>query len=746
MRVLTIFVIAMTFLAITTPGKAQIAFYDAQFYAQYVPRDIDDVLTWANEKSAAEKDAANEHINVLEERIDKLEGNKKGENDTISINEEIKQHQATIQEYKFKRYPSPLLSTEITALEQLKAFLTDPFSDTIDIAKMSPARNAILKYNASDPATNKEQPEMNGFGAGAIAALSALPGLISGNGGIAPDLQSKILDGLATYFAEEFKKGRMIAFQQGFKKTFGQIGEFQVLFPETYDHLSKSDPLKFPEMGDDLKKNIARDFLNLPDHLIEHIEKNTNDMINDSKLRVLNAANCSTIKNSKPYPYLKFGVDVSARLVNRMPLQDLFPYLDKKYHQKGNPFAENPGSGNEANVAIGDICRISNLLQGAMRYKPEENEDPGHRIWISLEDMAQIETDRKRELFVGLIYQRDRQLFDKWAKKWLKDPAATIADISKKLKEKILDRITNLQTVLSQMQEIAKASEEKSVDFVRLMDQVLTLIETVDESFELELFADKKAVKLMRIAVRITQSFVDEDFDDLTENTLEVLTVLLEAANITDDSADFVKVINGLMKYSEFMESVVNAEDNEDMAELIRKHAAEPSSFILKRNLPFTLSVTGHPGIYAGGETSRGSEKGGFTAGITAPIGIEATFGLLNKSSQTPMYENESKGSIGIYGQVFDIGAIMNFRSGDDSLNALPDTIAFKQVFSPGVSLNYGFPNSGVTLGVGYQYTPELRKINAETGNELRHSTNRFFIRMSWDLPLINIHKSDRVK
>lgn len=730
--------------------QAQIAHYDAQLLALYEEKDIQEILNWVS-PSLSQSDIYQKTSTIIsnqkliESELDNW-ANAKDEAAKNSIVKAISAYTIKIKtlQNEIDAQGNHLPDAEVIALKNVKEFLNDPFSQTLPPLDLAGFRSAIQKHQEYEQKKNNGDEngldKQLGFIGGGLTALPALAGslipLISGSGKVSPDLQSKILDGLATYFAEEFKKGRMIAFQQVFEKTFGQVGEFQVLFPETYQALKQSDPLKFPEMGDDLKKVFARDFLNLLDNLMAHIDENTSDVIDKAPLRILNQASCQLIKKSTPYPYLKFGADISSRLINRMPLYDLFPYLDEKYYKEDGVHNSAPKDAAQATELLGDLSRIANLLQAAIRYQPKEEEE-NQRIWIPLEDLADLNTDREMELFIALIYQQDRHVFNKW----LGNPGTAPAAIKAYIK-KGKDLVRNLLPILSELQEMAESSEKESVDFARSLDLVLEFLIKEDQSLGTNLF-DAQTLHLIQTAVRTYQSFVSEDFDNITENTLEILTILLAQANVKDTNEDFIKVLNSLIKYSEFMESVVEAENNQDMSELIRRHAAEPSSFVLKRNHPFTLSVTGHPGIYLGGETKRDTVSGGFSAGITAPLGLEATFGLTKKRSETPLYDNESKGSIGIYAQVLDIGAIMNFRTGD-STSALPDTITFKQVFSPGLSLNYGFPNSGVSLGLGWQMSPELRKVNPEKGSELRAPTNRFFVRLSWDLPLLNIAKRER--
>ena len=219
-----------------------------------------------------------------------------------------------------------------------------------------------------------------------------------------------------------------------------------------------------------------------------------------------------------------------------------------------------------------------------------------------------------------------------------------------------------------------------------------------------------------------------KDYNNTIYYTIGILNELLATNN------SYLEVINTIENYGSFMTNVINSKNSDEVKEIIKKHAAPPTSFILKREYQRTLSITGQPGYFISTEKLDGSkQKFGFVSGITLPIGFEATF--------KTKHGKENSGSIGIFAQVIDLGAVLNFRV-SDSTSTLPDKIEFAQIFSPGGSITYGFKNSPLTIGLGYQYTPQLRKITLDNGNEIYPNGHRIFLRMAWDIPFINIVKS----
>jgi hypothetical protein len=80
----------------------------------------------------------------------------------------------------------------------------------------------------------------------------------------------------------------------------------------------------------------------------------------------------------------------------------------------------------------------------------------------------------------------------------------------------------------------------------------------------------------------------------------------------------------------------------------------------------------------------------------------------------------------GLFVQVFDIAAVVNYRlSSDSSSSSLPQKILLSKVFSPGITYNLGIKNCPFDIGIGAKYTPELRKI----GSDLQANSVRLFIR-----------------
>ena len=227
-------------------------------------------------------------------------------------------------------------------------------------------------------------------------------------------------------------------------------------------------------------------------------------------------------------------------------------------------------------------------------------------------------------------------------------------------------------------------------------------------------------------------------------------------------------LIHRIDYWSGFTSGVVSATSSSEVNDVIRKFASPPSSFIDKRTNPFTITVSGMPGLFVGREKLDPNSRlsvpqnttvvqgqtgtpattpavntsltadGGFktTIGLSLPIGFDFSLRLGHRQD-----ESQSSWSLGLFAQLIDLGAMLNYRLNTQA-NSLPDAVTLRSLVSPGLTLNAGLPNSPVTIGFGYQYTPALRHISKEahgesTGDLL--NAHRWQLRLAYDIPIFRI-------
>ncbi|MBR10825.1 MAG: hypothetical protein CMP48_24500 [Rickettsiales bacterium] len=236
------------------------------------------------------------------------------------------------------------------------------------------------------------------------------------------------------------------------------------------------------------------------------------------------------------------------------------------------------------------------------------------------------------------------------------------------------------------------------------------------------------------------------------------LIVLNEELKELEGFKHYQNTINLIRKFMPFVIALSDTDDPEAMKKVIKEHVAPANSFAKKRVSPFFATITAHPGLFLSYETLKLNDESAMTVGMTGPIGLEIGKRLNCKKCSPPgtptkfvnknnKLKKVSGHSISLYGQLVDIGAILNYRISDDSAEDLPSEVSFKQIWSPGVSLNWGIRNTPLTLGIGWQSVPELREIKIDNDDNPTNvgdisQASRYFLRLSWDIPLVNIYTS----
>lgn len=640
---------------------------------------------------------------------------------------------------KFAELEKPafnLSKQEIESVKNYKLFIENPFNDTISQLNINLLSSAISKYNKHIEFQRQAVLLVNTSeyldSSGIISALSLVPNILGGNFSLSQEQQTNIIDGLSKYYAEEFRKAQLLTYMQTMEKTIGKVGELQILFPQTYSKLKSTDPSRFPEFGNEYKSIFNEDLKMIITNLINHIDNqtDTNKIIEDSKLKWLNSKNVSTIKSNEFYDCFKITADASSKLINNYHPVDLFNYIDNTYYDS-NILTKNK-------LEKSDYIKLTfhgiNLIQRNILDTTKTNTSQFANVWLSLQDLKRMNTKDEWLFFSGLVYQQDGEFFDKYI---FTATGKNVSDITDENIKTFKARINLILASLVEIQNFRNNLNEESLkeNFSEYMKLILKSLESASnfstESFQIAPHDLKKYLEISDYTIKIYDNARKKDYSNTIYYAAEILNQLL-GSNPT-----YNEVLTSIDQYGSFMIDVINSKDSDEVKELIKKHAAPPTSFVLKRQYNRTFSITGQPGYFVSIEKLKGqNQEYKFVSGITLPIGFEFT----QKIKWGKDNVVKERGSIGIFAQIIDLGAVLNFRVGD-STSTLPDQINFGQIFSPGGSINYGFKNSPVTLGLGYQYSPQLRQIT-DNGNDLFPNGHRIFFRLAWDIPLVNIARS----
>lgn len=193
-----------------------------------------------------------------------------------------------------------------------------------------------------------------------------------------------------------------------------------------------------------------------------------------------------------------------------------------------------------------------------------------------------------------------------------------------------------------------------------------------------------------------------------------------------------------LFKLVHFVNDMASSENSEDVEKAIEAFALPSGSFAIKRTAKFNAAINSYPGVLLGSQLTRRDYDqkkwvGNPTSSLSVPVGLSMSWG------------SERMGSLGLYVPIIDVGAITRLHLDDDTSTLVLPDINFKNIVSPGFYIVYGIPRSPLSITHGFQFGPDLRKIDAD-GNTQRFESWRVGLGLTLDIPLLNLYTRPRFK
>lgn len=276
-----------------------------------------------------------------------------------------------------------------------------------------------------------------------------------------------------------------------------------------------------------------------------------------------------------------------------------------------------------------------------------------------------------------------------------------------------LSSATNADELLQQVQASLQAFRDsiRTIDGGKLAAQIDALIK------DLQTLAGKELKELKK------------ELDKRLEDALKALEKHIKDIDLGDGLEEVAQQLN---TYGRFMVNVLTAENSDDVKEAFEDAAMKTGSYMVKQTSKFSATVTFLPGFALGREYARmgGSSQvapaflqpATFT-GMCLPIGMEFAVGTGSRGI----------GAVGLYAQVADLGAVMNFRLKQTTVNDTvgADTLAvtdispeigFRQVLSPGLGVVCHVAKAPIAFGARMSYAPLLRSLEVNGDPTLQAS------------------------
>ncbi len=469
----------------------------------------------------------------------------------------------------------------------------------------------------------------------------------------------------------------------------------------------------------------------------------------------------ATIKKSNVYIHYKAGIIVADNILSNKHISTTFNELDKNYYSPAIIFppvayidmdvtlyGPHPAiSTLTPNQQIGVAIHGLNLMQLNIQDTVANVTEPFQNIWVSVQKFKVFENPTKLKYFTGLIYQQDRDYYNYLTRQinpgTSLDPTQ-IYQVINSTYNTIKDKVCIIDKLVK---DTLKA--DKIPDY---LDAIIDVLE-LPKNIKPQLNNYNSFCESLKDIKNIYSGILQKDFVNTIHYSLLTIKRIVKESDLDEEKIEPINnFLDKLNSYGTFATRVINAKSSDEIKDVIKDLVAPSSSYVFKRVYPLTVTLSGHPGFFVGREFLNG--KWATSTGVTLPIGFEITT-LFKRKNKNNLYGEsynyrtndfgamKNRWSLGLFLQAIDLGAILNYRISNDSPE-LPSEVSFEQLVSPGVTFNIGLPNFPVAIGVGYQYTPKLRKIQPDPNNPatIMPSGNRYFIRVSADIPTINIYKS----
>lgn len=531
-----------------------------------------------------------------------------------------------------------------------------------------------------------------------------------------------VADGIAKFLVSRTKEELSIAFFKRFKNDLANEVRLNTLFPASTGTLMLIDDqiYQFNQYIDGLQASFQKDMRTLP--------VNTKQYLTNSKI----------IASPKLEILAEDVLDISQDMMDGIAADSIISWLASSAAcQQSDRLQALTGTDLNEMVDFGAGLKGLNLLSQSLLTRKN-----GAIEWL---DPAKADTylrnAQARTVFLGLLWQfGDQVRFSD--NTTLRDYLSKLAQETKKV-----DAVVNLVKDFIQSAEDTRSAVRDFKDsnnnavyepyyrfftaFVQMAEAGLSMRSTISgilnpaQASQKTMFNGMKHVNDLYFDVRQKQ------YSAAIADLIYVLDIFLPGMD-----TDLRKKI---LKYGNFMATVAEAQSSDEVAAAIDAVALPPGSSRVKKENYFSAAINAYTGGAGGQEVLNGLNSEKWYAALSAPVGITVSWKLADKAPRADG-KYRSPGSFSLFAPIIDVGALVAFRFNDPISNDLPE-LQWSNLLSPGLYAVYGFGNSlPLSIGLGAQRGPNLRKINDPTRPDLSQTSGwRYGAFLSVDIPVFNL-------
>ena len=539
---------------------------------------------------------------------------------------------------------------------------------------------------------------------------------------------TNLADGIAQFLIKRGKEELNAAFFNRMKRFLDEHIECKTLFPSTTGFFQKIESYRFAEFIQSLREAFHEDLSNMLMGLNQLIDlpKYQDILKNQPEVRVV-------IRSSKIVSELSQADEgiYPDSLIHKLSLlnewNQIHPNLANSWKLL-DEISQSVREKFENEAAIPDSQKIKNARQ---------------RRWIKLSDFHDnlLRDPITLKIYLGLLYQKVEGLVFTFDKKdttvqaFMKDNQNNLFVISNLVENFVLlanDVDRTIKDITDKLQESTLSNNDyytyikKAINITEYGFKVANTIKPG--------IANDRYITMARNANELYESIYTKNYNNAIMNIYQILEEIFDSTNLNES-----RTIAKILKYGNFMASVVRAESPAEVQNAIEAAALPVGSSSIKKNTVFNISLNGYLGYYTGKNPDNKINGWNPNNGITAPVGVAFNKGL-------GQLKNTNIGSISAYFTLINVGAIVGYRLNNDS-TAIEQKILLENIFSPAGYLVYGFPGHfPISIGYGTQRGPRLYKV--ENGNIALAEKSRW--RSNWflavDIPFVNFWTINKFK
>ncbi len=560
-----------------------------------------------------------------------------------------------------------------------------------------------------------------------------------GRGGLGGgSLITNLADGLAIFLAKRTKEELNATFFEGLRKKMNEHPTYRELFPATFDliYVIGEEIYNYNAYIESLREVFQKDLKVLPHNLRQYaidnqfVKKHEYQLVMEDLL----ATAQMIFDGQASHRFMDYWAGAAA-------IQDSLRWQDI--------------SNEKTRKAVQDVAMSMKLLRlftNSISFK-----EGGGTTWVAPETVSTEMRDISHVyLYLGLLWQQGeglrfsngtdfRTALGKLAKMnqapiSLRNTIVQLTQTGRQLEQALSELISNGNLVDAVLNEEYRSFAGHLFDLLEHARNLRTQIVLPDWKVEngkptSQPKPDAQAAEtdtLERKLFTVVEQLFDLEFNVKQEhytlavaNLTRILTELLNK-----DDFGFKK---DFMRHANFMATVAEAQNSQEVAAAIQLFALPPGSSRMKKQSKWSISLNSYGGLAYGRENDFNDEVDNAIENKTvfapsAPLGIDLNKGLNNA------------GSLSLYAQLIDVGAIFAYRFSDET-SQIPE-LKLQNIVAPGGYLIYGFGNNiPVSFGVGAQLGPNLRKIDPRAGLSVdKTSAWRMGVILSVDIPITHFY------